>query len=157
MGQHINIRKDTNMKDTKQIAEDCGCDYKLLLDVMEDDFQCDRPLEKELSDMIGALYRRIEKLEKEKSAELEENQRKNNVAMDLLTDKIRELGEEKECHIAEIKALESAVAGNASRIEKLEEEKQEAENALYRALFPHPSAHEVRMYGTRILAGREVS
>jgi hypothetical protein len=81
------------MKTTEQIAKDCDCDYKLLLDVMEDNFQCDRPLEKELSDMIGALYRRIEKLE-----------------------------EEKECHIAEINALESAVAGNAERIVNLEED-----------------------------------
>ena len=40
--------------------------------------------------------------------------------------RIRKLEEEKECHIAEIKALESAVAGNAERIRKLE-----AENASF--------------------------
>ena len=39
------------------------------------------------------LVRRIEKLEEEKAAELEENQRKNNVAMDLLQDRIKELEE----------------------------------------------------------------
>ena len=145
------------MKTVQQIAKDCGLtpgQASLLYACMISPDGNETVIDV-LETIIGALYRRIEKLEEEKSAELEENQRKNNVAMDLLTDKIRELEEEKECHVAEIKALESAVAGNASRIEKLEEEKQEAENALYRALFPHPSAHEVRMYGTRILAGRE--
>jgi hypothetical protein len=115
-------------KTTKQIAEDCECDYGLLEDVMEENFQSDRPLEKELCDTIGALYRRIEFLEEIayqhgtlkrdfhlKCFALEESHKQTDEA----NRRIKELEAEKECHIAEIKALESAVAGNAERINSL--------------------------------------
>jgi hypothetical protein len=50
----------------EQIAKDCGADEDLLRDVMEDNFQTEGALEEELCETIGALYRRIEKLEEEK-------------------------------------------------------------------------------------------
>ena len=55
------------MKTLEQIAEDCGADVDLLRDVMEDAFQTEGALEEELCETIGALYRRIEKLEEEKN------------------------------------------------------------------------------------------
>jgi len=51
----------------EQIAKDCGADEDLLRDVMEDAFQTEGALEEELCETIGALYRRIEKLEEEKN------------------------------------------------------------------------------------------
>ena len=86
------------MKDTKQIIEDLGLGPKSLLpwtleQILNGNYIGSTHFEGVLYEIIGALYRRIEKLE-----------------------------EEKECHIAEIKALESAVAGNAERIAKLDEE-----------------------------------
>jgi len=85
------------MKDTKQIIEDCGiADTRagsFLAGIVYRKFtpyHADGAIEETMGEIIGALYRRIEKLE-----------------------------EEKECHIAEIKALESAVAGNAERINSL--------------------------------------
>lgn len=58
------------MKTLEQIAEDCGADVDLLRDVMEDNFQTESDLEKDLCDTIGALYLRIEKLEEEKAVAL---------------------------------------------------------------------------------------
>lgn len=95
------------MKTLQQIAADCGiedADELLHLKNTLNHSMTDLSLyENDLCNIIGALYRRIEKLE-----------------------------EQKECYIAEIKALESAVAGNASRIAKLEEEKEEFLASLFR-------------------------
>jgi len=81
-------------KTIEQIAKDCGLDEpELLRDlklVTTAQFEWSTDKEAHLHILAEALYRRIEKLE-----------------------------EEKECHLAEIKALESAVAGNAERINSL--------------------------------------
>ena len=92
------------MKDTKQIIEDCGIAntragsfLALIVSRKFTPFHADGAIEETMGQIIGALYRRIETLE-----------------------------EEKECLLAEVKALEAAVAGNAARIAKLE-----AENASF--------------------------
>ena len=89
------------MKDTKQIAAECGTDEYTLEQVLNDSLGTSTVMENDLCEMVGALYRRIEKLE-----------------------------EEKECHITEIKALESAVDGNAERIVKLEEKKDRLKETI---------------------------
>ena len=137
------------MKELKQIAKDCGLTsgqesllYATVLRPQHDDatvlgaWDC----------IIGALYRRIETLENgpyeaEEGADvcsvcdtvfapktlLAINEAEFElICPECMLARIRKLEEEKECHIAEIKALESAVAGNAERIRKLE-----AENASF--------------------------
>jgi len=143
----INIRK-TNMKDTKQIIDDCGiADTRagsFLADIVSrkfTPFHAAGAIEETMGEIIGALYRRIEKLEGYEAGyratlskillwldDLGYGNSSLSIADNILQTlgeqraRIEELEEEKECHIAEIKALESAVAGNAERIVKLEEE-----------------------------------
>lgn len=59
------------MKNTETIAAECGLDSAMseMLDrILEDRFPPSHPLEASAHDIIGALYRRIEKLEEEKAA-----------------------------------------------------------------------------------------
>ena len=51
------------MKDTKQIAADCGTDEYTLEQVLNDSLGTSTVMENDLCEMVGALYRRIEKLE----------------------------------------------------------------------------------------------
>ena len=66
----INIRKDTNMKDTKQIIDDCGiADTRagsflaLIVSRKFTPFHADGAIVETMGEIIGALYRRIETLE----------------------------------------------------------------------------------------------
>lgn len=142
------------MKDTKQIIEDCGIAntragsfLALIVSRKFTPFHADGAIEEAMGQIIGALYRRIEKLETDidiaqlilgdPGALLKHILERMSGAQLLtlfmaggvdttLAKRIEKLEEEKECHVAEIKALESAVAGNAERIRKLE-----AENASF--------------------------
>ena len=149
------------MKTTNQIALDCGMDaaranwlHRILSRPDEEDSEVGH-----LESIIGALYRRIEKLDyftDAQAAALKEQDRRieglegyeadyramlskillrlddlgyGNSSLSIADNILQTLGEqrarietleeEKECHIAEIKALESAVAGNAERINNL--------------------------------------
>jgi hypothetical protein len=126
------------MKDIKQIIEDCGiADTRagsFLAGIVYRKFtpsHADGAIEETMGEIIGALYRRIEKLEEE----LRKSDDALVIGARLKSDvelRIEKLEEEKECHIAEIKAMESAVAGNAERIARLEEEKKEFLASLFR-------------------------
>ena len=156
------------MKDTKQIIEDCGIAntragsfLALIVSRKFTPLHTDGAIEETMGEIIGALYRRIEKLDyftdaqaaalKEQDRRIEKLETDIDIAQLILGDpgallkhilnrmsgaqlltlfmaggvdttlakRIEKLEEEKECHVAEIKALESAVAGNAARINNL--------------------------------------
>ncbi len=134
------------MKTIKEIAADCGLDShslrpSTLEKIVNDIYTGSTLYEESLYEIIGALYRRIEKLEGYEAGyratlskillwldDLGYGNSSLSIADNILQtlgeqrERIEKLEEQKECYIAEIKALESAVAGNASRIAKLEEE-----------------------------------